>query len=262
MKVWIPGPRRGLLLSLLIVGLLAGWLIDLNPRYLDPGEGGIRLMKRFFGAALHPTLSDAGRSSLLAAVIVTLKIAFAAIGLSVALGLGLACLCVETMPKAIRLFFRVVMSVLRSVHELMWATLFLAAFGMSPIAAVIALTIPYTGTFAKLFAEMMDETSEAPANALASNGASMWQTLIFARLPMAFADMTSYALYRLECAIRSSAVMGFMGITTLGYYLSTAYENALYEEVWAYLYVLILLVAFFEKWSEMIRKKLHGEMAA
>ena len=257
MRQVFPGPRRGVLLCILLAGFIAGWLIDLQPRQLNPGEGGVELAKRFFGAALKPHISEAGRDGLFHAVVQTLKIAFAAIGLSILLGLAMAYFCCEFMHPAIRHPFRVLMACLRSVHELLWATLFLAAFGMSPIAAVIALTIPYTGTFAKLYAEMIDEIELGPANSLHACGARSFQVFLFARLPLAFADMVSYTLYRLECAIRSSAVMGFMGITTLGYYLSTAYENAIYAEVWGYLYVLIVLVVVFERWSSLIRHRLN-----
>ena len=256
------GPRRRLLALLILLGFAASWIIGLDLRDLHPGEGGVRLAKKFFTAALRPELSAAGQASLGMAVVETLKIAFAAIGLSLTLGFCIATACTESTPRGIRMFFRGLAAVLRSVHELLWATLFLAAFGMTPIAAVIALSIPYTGTFAKIFSEMIDEAQAGPATALQSGGASRLQSLFFARVPMTVADMTSYALYRFECAIRSSAVMGFMGITTLGYYLSTAYENALYNEVWAYLYVLIALVFFFEKWSDLIRKKLHTGVAA
>jgi phosphonate transport system permease protein len=250
------------LLIILGCGLLAAWYIDLHPRYLNPGEGGVRLAKKFFSAAFHPSISESGRSGLFNAIVQTIKIAAAAVGLSVMLGVVLSFFCREASPVGVRRLFRSLMSMLRSVHELLWATLFLAAFGMSPIAAVIALSIPYTGTFAKLYAEMIDEMERGPENALRANGAGSLQVFLFAQLPMASADIVSYTLYRFECALRSSAVMGFMGVTTLGYYISTAYENAYYHEVWAYLYVLILLVLFFEKWSDLLRHRLNvGVMA-
>ena len=74
MRQVFPGPRRGVLLCILLAGFIAGWLIDLQPRQLNPGEGGIELAKRFFGAALTPHISETGRNGLFHAVVQTLKI--------------------------------------------------------------------------------------------------------------------------------------------------------------------------------------------
>jgi phosphonate transport system permease protein len=68
--------------------------------------------------------------------------------------------------------------------------------------------------------------------------------------------MIAYTLYRFECGLRSSAVMGFMGVLTLGYYIDASFENRHYHEVWTYLYALIALIVFFEKWSDAIRRRL------
>jgi phosphonate transport system permease protein len=74
-------------------------------------------------------------------------------------------------------------------------------------------------------------------------------------LPRALPDMTAYAFYRFECAIRSSAILGFFGFPTLGYYLSASFENLYYREVWTYLYALFALVLVIEMTSARLRKR-------
>jgi phosphonate transport system permease protein len=149
-----------------------------------------------------------------------------------------------------------VAATLRSVHELLWAVVFLAAFGITPLAAVAAIALPYAGTLAKVFGEMIDEAPRAAAGALRELGATPAVVLAFGLLPRALPDMTAYALYRFECGLRSAAVLGFFGFPTLGYYIAASFENLYYGEVWTYLYVLLALVAAVDWWSGRVRERL------
>jgi len=144
---------------------------------------------------------------------------------------------------------------LRSVHELLWAVLLLAALGLSPGTGVIALALPFTGTLAKVFSELLDENSYASVETLRATGARPWQVFAFGVVPRALPDMLSFSFYRLECSVRSSAVLGFFGFETLGYYLRLSFENLHYREVWTFLYTLILLVIILEAWSARLRRR-------
>jgi phosphonate transport system permease protein len=142
-----------------------------------------------------------------------------------------------------------------SIHELLWAVILLAAFGLTTTSAVIAIAIPYAGTLAKVFGEMMDEAPRDAALALRGAGASPGQVFCFGLLPRALPDMSAYAFYRFECAVRSSAVLGFFGFPTLGFSISAAFENLHYGEVWTYLYALAALVIAIEMWSSALRRR-------
>jgi phosphonate transport system permease protein len=146
------------------------------------------------------------------------------------------------------------MALMRSVHELLWALLFLAAMGISPAAAVLAIAIPYGGTLAKIVSEMLDESPPQSADALRALGATRLQVFLFGRLPRALPDILAYAFYRFECAVRSSAVLGFFGYATVGLYLKQAFENLHYREVWTYLLSMLLLVLVLEAWSSRLRR--------
>ena len=80
------------------------------------------------------------------------------------------------------------------------------------------------------------------AVALRAAGASPLQVVVFGVLPRAQSDMTAYAFYRFECALRASAILGFFGFSTLGLYIRQSFNSTNYGEVWTYLYVLIALV--------------------
>lgn len=150
---------------------------------------------------------------------------------------------------------RVVITVLRSVHELMWATIFLAAVGLNDLSAVFAIAIPFGGTLAKIFSEMLDEAPRDAALAYREAGAPPTAVFLFGLLPRALPDMSAYALYRFECALRSAAVLGFFGWETIGYHVELMWNKGRYEQVWTLLYALILLVFLVDVWSGALRKR-------
>jgi len=150
---------------------------------------------------------------------------------------------------------RVLIGVMRSVHELLWAVLFLAAFGLTGIATVVAIAIPFGATLAKVFSELIDETPRDAAAALAAAGARPAQVYLFGLVPRALPDMGAYALYRFECALRSSAVLGFFGPETLGKFIKQSWDENHYGEVWTYLYTLFVLIALADWWSGAMRRR-------
>lgn len=279
------GLRRLVLGGIVAAGLAAGFALGLDPRDLVPGSGGLAVAREFFSRALSPALTyeaDFVPASVpplpfkvLAALRTTVVFAAAAMSVSLAIGLALGFLGstawwredpVGGRTRGRRLLgrgatlavyggTRVVITLMRSVHELLWAVLFLAAFGLSNLAAVIAIAIPYGGTLAKVFSELIDEAPRDAAYALRAGGATPTQVFLFGLLPRALPDMSAYAFYRFECSLRSSAVLGFFGYPTLGYYLAASFENLHYGEVWTYLYGLFGLVILVEWWSGALRRR-------
>ncbi len=278
------GARLIVLACLALAGLAALAALGLGPRGLLPGEGGLRLASEFLGRAFRPALAyespvPPGTQPLLlkalGAAWLTVRFAAAALGLSLLggflLGFGVSRAWWDTVRAGeatylgrllrpllplTRLFLRGLTTLMRSVHELLWAVFFLAAFGVNDLAAVVAIAIPYAGTLAKVFGEMIDEADREAAGALRQAGARPWQVFLFGLLPRALPDLGAYAFYRFECALRSSAILGFFGFPTLGYYLAASFENLHYGEVWTYLYTLFVLVALADLWSGALRRRL------
>jgi len=280
-----PSARGLVFVAILAAGLWSAVHLDLTPGALVPGEGGLRIAGRFLAAAFRPALSYEGEGvpedaaplprKALEAARTTVVFAAAATSLSVLAGLVLAFFAstvwwagepargagriARLLRRGLTLALygaaRLFIALLRSVHELLWAVLFLAGFGFSPLGAVLAIAIPYAGTLAKVFSEMIDEAPRDAADALRVLGASPLQVFLFGLLPRAAPDMGAYALYRFECALRSSAVMGFFGFPTLGYYIAASSENFHFREVWTYLYTLFLLVVAVDWWSGALRRR-------
>lgn len=279
------GLRRLVLGGIVAAGLAAGLALELDPRDLMPGPGGLTVAGEFFSRALSPALTYEAEFvpasapplplKVLGALRTTIVFAAAAVSVSIVIGLVLGFLGStawwaedpvrgrtrwrRALGRGVTLSVyggtRVLIALMRSVHELLWAVLFLAAFGLSNLAAVIAIAIPYGGTLAKVFAELIDEAPRDAAYALRAAGASSAQVFLFGLLPRALPDMSAYAFYRFECSLRSSAVLGFFGYPTLGYYLAASFENLHYGEVWTYLYGLFGLVILVEWWSGALRRR-------
>ena len=151
---------------------------------------------------------------------------------------------------------RFTLAFMRAIHELVWAWFFVVAVGLSPMAAVMALAIPYGGILGRVYADILNDVPEQPLRALRTAGASELKVLVYGRMPMALPDMLGYSFYRLECAIRAVAIMGFVGIGGLGLQVQLSLDDLFYGEVWTLLYAIIGLVALVDAWSSWVRRSL------
>ena len=164
-------------------------------------------------------------------------LAFALLGVAIAnvCGFGLA----------LAFHFRVVRvgcAFVRAIHELFWALIFLQIFGLSPLTGLLAIAIPYSGIIAKVYSEILEEADPAPARAAPFDSGAI-SVFLFARLPDAWVHFKNYSMYRLECGMRSSAVLGFVGLPTLGYHLDSAFRIGNYSEVSALLILFYIVIA-------------------
>jgi len=212
---------------------------DLSINTYDPLTEFIKILSGLF----HPSLNNI--SSPLDAVLQTISFAFLGVAMGSFAGFVLA------------LFFnfkfiRISCALLRSVHELFWALIFLQIFGLHPITGLLALAIPYAATFAKVYAEIIEEGDQHAYNTI-KNHSSIISAFFYARLPDLWPHFVSYTRYRLECGLRSSTVLGFVGLPTLGYYLNTAFLEGEYAQVWALLFLFYILIASIRYW---VRAKL------
>ncbi|MBU2957755.1 ABC transporter permease [Paracoccus sp. 1_MG-2023] len=136
---------------------------------------------------------------------------------------------------------------LRSVHELFWALLLLQVLGIGAWTGVLAIALPYAGIFAKVMSEILDEADRRPSDWLGPKVDPL-SRFLWARVPLARAEMASYALYRLECGLRSSAVLGFVGLPTLGFQLDTFFRQGHYGAAGAVMIIYIALIGTVRWW--------------
>ena len=169
-------------------------------------------------------------------------LAFALVGVAAGNALGFALALVFRYRLV-----RVACAFARSVHELFWGLIFLQVFGLAALTGVLAIAIPYAGIFAKVYSEILEESDPAPLRAV-PGGSGAVSAFLFARLPDAWVHFKTYSMYRLECGIRSSAVLGFIGLPTLGFHLEAAFKQGHYSEVSALLILFYLVIATMRRW--------------
>jgi len=142
---------------------------------------------------------------------------------------------------------RTILAYTRAIHEIFWALIFLQVFGLSTMTALLAIVLPYSAILAKVYFEILEEYDTFDKKTV-SKKASKVSLFFYTKLPNAFPHLVSYTLYRFECAMKSSAILGFVGITTLGYYLSSSFNEGLYDEVWLMLIIFYILIATIKFW--------------
>jgi phosphonate transport system permease protein len=160
------------------------------------------------------------------------------------------------IPFAVRQVLRALMIVLRSIPELVWALIFVRVVGLGPTAGVIAIALTYGGMLGKVYGEILESGDAHVTHTLLRNGAGRLQAFFYSLLPQNAAELTSYTVYRWECAIRSSVVLGFVGAGGLGQQLDNSMKMFNGGEVATMLLVFMALVALADQVSAGLRKSL------
>lgn len=160
------------------------------------------------------------------------------------------------VPFRARQAVRALLVVLRSVPELVWALIFVRVVGLGPTAGVIAIALTYGGMLGKVYAEILESGEAQPTQTLLRNGSSRLQAFFYALLPQTAAELTSYTVYRWECAIRSSVVLGFVGAGGLGQEMDNSMKMLAGGEVLTMLAVFVALVALADHISAGLRRSL------
>ncbi|WP_199726034.1 ABC transporter permease [Leptotrichia sp. OH3620_COT-345] len=249
--------RRKILTFILVTVFLIN-LSNINGNGGMFHTGGYRTLKAMFSSLLSPDLSIDIIILALISCWKTFTYALMSISLAllVAFPLGVLASGIIFSNKYIILLTRGIIGFLRAIHELIWAWIFVAAVGLNPVGAVFALAIPYAGYLGKIFADILKETPQFPVTALKISGAGKFQTLFYGYLPLAFPNMFSYTMYRLECAVRSSSVLSFIGLGGIGFQIQLSLQDLKYSQVWTFMFFLIMMILGIDKWGYEIRRRI------
>ena len=159
-------------------------------------------------------------------------------------------------PAVLRQGVRWLLLVLRSVPELVWALVFVRVVGLGPTSGVLAIALTYSGMLGKVYADILESGDTHATHSLLRNGSGRLQAFLYGLLPQNGAELTSYTVYRWECAIRSSAVLGFVGAGGLGQLMDSSMKMFNGSEVASILLVFMLLVWLADRMSAALRKNL------
>ena len=149
----------------------------------------------------------------------------------------------------------------RTVPDIVFALIFVIAFGLGPMAGVLAIAIHCVGALGKQFAEIVENIDMKPIEGLRSTGAGWGSCMRFAVLPQVAAGFASYTLLRFEINVRGASVMGFVGAGGIGQELVVAVRKFYYSDVSAILVLIILTVFIIDIGTGWARGRLFGKDA-
>jgi phosphonate transport system permease protein len=246
------------MLGLAALTIASFWSLDLQwTKFLSADA--LRKMGRFLAELLTPSTDPAFLLKLAGAGLET--IAMSALGtlLAATAGLALALPASRTHPGDLaywRTPTRLLLNGLRAIPELVWALVFVRVVGLGPTAGVLAIALTYGGMLGKVYGEILESDETHATHALLRNGAGRLQAFFYGLLPQSAPELTSYTVYRWECAIRSSAVLGFVGAGGLGQQMDNSMKMFQGSEVATMLIAFMLLVAVADQASAWLRKML------
>lgn len=222
-------------------------------------SGGWATAQRLLESLLRPDFSPELLKLALKSSLLTLSYALISLSLALVVGFVLALFASGVLFRSAWLILgaRGLLGGLRAIHELIWAWFFVAAVGLNPVGALFALAIPYAGYLGKIFADTLQAVPSAPIIAIAQSGGNRWQRLCYGYLPQALPTMLSYTMYRLECAIRSSSVLSFVGLGGIGMQIQLSLQDLNYAQVWTFLIFLVGMIVLIDRWSYAVRQRVQ-----
>lgn len=259
-RVFWAGAALVLLWPMLVVTEFKPWAL------LEPGS--LRVSGRFAASFFPPAMG--GDFLLLVARETWRTVAIATAGITLALliavpatllstrMLSISALAgrMDTLPFVLRQVLRAALVVLRSVPELVWALVFVRVVGLGPTSGVLAIALTYGGMLGKVYGEILESAEPHATQTLLRNGSSRLQAFLYALLPSSAGELVSYTIYRWECAIRSSVVLGFVGAGGLGQQMDNSMKMFNGSEVATMLLVFMGLVALADRASAWLRRAL------
>jgi phosphonate transport system permease protein len=178
------------------------------------------------------------------------------IGCGVALPVAFLASRVSTLNAAVYWIDRSVLSVVRSIPDILYALIFVAALSVGPLPGVLALILFSIGVVAKLLSETVEGVDPGPIVAATATGGSHLQVVASSILPQVLPNYVAYALYTFELNIRASAVIGFVGAGGIGLLLETQRRFFRYDRVALVVLELFVMVVLIEFVSERLRRRL------
>lgn len=243
-----------------------------DPRLLLEGDA-LANVARFVRGMFPPQLSREFLGLMLRPAVETVQISVMGTAIAVLIGFPLSLLATSSLtwrgvlhehtsragrwlagfvPYALT---RALLSIFRSIPEYVWAFMFVRAVGLGPFAGVLAIGVAYGGMLGKVYSEIFENVSPRPLETLHAAGASRLGVVLYGLVPQALPNVIAYTLYRWECAIRASAILGFVGAGGLGQQIELSMRMFQFDEVLTLLAMLFALVAAVDFISGRVRAR-------
>lgn len=225
------------------------------------------IMSKFIGTFFPPETSAGFLRLVMKATLETLAIATAGMTLAFLIAAPLALIVTRNLSisrigpargfaagRFLRMPARFILMFFRSIPEIVWALLFVRAVGLGPAAGVLAIAVTYGGMLGKVYSEILESGDTRPSLALLEAGGGRLAAFFYGMWPVALPELVSYTVYRWECAVRASVIMGFVGAGGLGQLMELSMRMLNGGEVCTILLTFLLLVMLADAISAVLRK--------
>ena len=150
---------------------------------------------------------------------------------------------------------RLLMTLSRSIHEIVWALFFVSVFGLGALSGIFAIAVRSVGFIAKMSAEAIEDIKPGPIEAIRSTGANGFQVLIFGIIPQVIPQVLSVIIFEWEINIRRSAILGLVGAGGLGLVFFRQMNTFNFHGVTAVILAILGIIIIGEFVSHYVRKK-------
>jgi phosphonate transport system permease protein len=151
---------------------------------------------------------------------------------------------------------RFMMTMSRSIHEIVWALFFVAVLGLGALPGIFAIAVRSVGFIAKMSAEAMEDIELGPLDAIRATGANRFQVLLFAILPQVLPQVIGVILFEWEINIRRSAILGLVGAGGLGLVFFRQMNTYNYHGVTTVILAILGIIIIGEIVSHFTRKRM------
>ncbi|MCS7117371.1 MAG: phosphonate ABC transporter, permease protein PhnE [Thaumarchaeota archaeon] len=247
---WQLGPNTNFLMLLSATILLLWYFDAFNPRTLAklPNLGA------FISNALPP--NPAPIPVLLLSMVETVMIALAGTVIAVLIAVPLATLSTRSLfSTPVTTFFRLLLSVIRTVPSILWALLFVITVGFGPLAGVLGTAMYSLGYLGKLLYEAFDVVNKEVLDAVRMTGAGKLALMRYVVIPESANYIISQSIFMFEYNVRASTILGLVGAGGIGFYILSYVQVLDYRSLTTTLLVVLVFVVAFDFISSKLRSR-------
>lgn len=245
-------------LWLALAALIIVSMNDVAPS-LDRLANGLPRMASLVGRMMPPNVEPAFLERVAKRILETFQIALVGAAIGIVLSLPIAWLAARGVSPLgpFAYFFKALVSLFRTIPDLIWALLFVVAVGLGAVAGTMTIVVDTIGFCGRFFAEAMEDAEKEPQEALSAIGANRLSILTGAILPDAAPSMINASLFALEKAVRSSVVLGLVGAGGIGQELKVAFDLFQYQNAATIILVIFAIVLIMEWVTDRLRARLQ-----
>ena len=210
--------------------------------------GGVDLLFEFLLSILRPSINIEILINLFGRLKETIFISFSSWVLSIVLGLILGILSSDiffelfNFPKILKHTIRYILTIFRSIHELVWCLILMQIYGVNISVGIISICIPFIAINAKVFYEQIENISNQTKSSIKAISPNKFSTLITLIWSPLVNILQNFGFYRLECAIRSSTILGLFGVGGVGTNIILNFKSLNFGELWTSIWALFIIV--------------------